>query len=66
MVETYRGGLIMKNYGDLAGIGVKEEWDDWAYHCYSGGHRHVILNHRGSAPALLPAKRCPWSPACEW
>ncbi|NLN17675.1 MAG: hypothetical protein GX162_00165 [Firmicutes bacterium] len=32
MVETYRGGLIMKNYGDLAGIGVKEEWDDWAYH----------------------------------
>ncbi|MGI6082760.1 MAG: uroporphyrinogen decarboxylase family protein [Limnochordia bacterium] len=31
MVETYKGGLIMKNYGDLAGIGVKEEWDDWAY-----------------------------------
>jgi len=32
MVETFRGGLIMKNYPDLHGIGVKEEWDDWAYH----------------------------------
>ncbi|HHW10684.1 MAG TPA: hypothetical protein GXX29_11995 [Firmicutes bacterium] len=32
MVETYKGGLILKNYGDLQGIGVKEEWDDWAYY----------------------------------
>jgi uroporphyrinogen decarboxylase len=32
MVQTYQGGLIMKNYGDIAGIGIKEEWDDWAYH----------------------------------
>ncbi len=31
MVETFRGGLIAKNYPDLAGIGVKPEWDDWAY-----------------------------------
>ncbi len=31
MVETFRGGLICKNYPDLPGIGVKEEWDDWAY-----------------------------------
>lgn len=31
MVETFRGGLIVKNYPDLAGIGVEEEWDDWAY-----------------------------------
>jgi len=31
MVRAYRGGLICKNYPDLPGIGVKEEWDDWAY-----------------------------------
>lgn len=31
MLDTFRGGLIMKNYGDLEGIGVKQEWDDWAY-----------------------------------
>lgn len=31
MVRAYRGGLICKNYGDLPGIGVHEEWDDWAY-----------------------------------
>lgn len=31
MVQTFRGGLIMKNYGDLHGIGVQEEWDQWAY-----------------------------------
>jgi len=33
MVELFgRGaGLIAKNYGDLAGIGVKPEWDQWAY-----------------------------------
>jgi hypothetical protein len=31
MVDLFAGGLICKNYGDLAGIGVQEEWDDWAY-----------------------------------
>ena len=31
MVDIFEGGLICKNYGDLAGIGVAEEWDDWAY-----------------------------------
>lgn len=31
MVQAYKGRLICKNYSDLAGIGVKEEWDDWAY-----------------------------------
>ena len=31
MVRLFRGGLIMKNYGDLHGIGVKPEWDMWAY-----------------------------------
>ncbi|MFN2352001.1 MAG: uroporphyrinogen decarboxylase family protein [Kiritimatiellia bacterium] len=25
------GGLIAKNYGDLHGIGVQPEWDQWAY-----------------------------------
>ncbi|HOF17881.1 MAG TPA: uroporphyrinogen decarboxylase family protein [Phycisphaerae bacterium] len=31
MVETFRGCLICKNYPDLPGIGVREEWDRWAY-----------------------------------
>ena len=31
MIETFAGGLICKNYGDLRGIGVEEEWDAWAY-----------------------------------
>ena len=34
MVELFfnqNGHLIAKNYPDLKGIGVKEEWDQWAY-----------------------------------
>lgn len=31
MFEIFQGGLIFKNYLDLQGIGVKEEWDDWGY-----------------------------------
>lgn len=31
LVETFRGGLIAKNYSDLKGIGVEPEWDQWAY-----------------------------------
>ena len=31
MVDLFSGGLICKNYPDLAGIGVLPEWDDWAY-----------------------------------
>jgi uroporphyrinogen decarboxylase len=31
MYDIFEGGLICKNYGDLAGIGVEEEWDNWAY-----------------------------------
>lgn len=31
MYEIFKGGLIFKNYLDLPGIGVKEEWDDWGY-----------------------------------
>ena len=31
MFRAFHGFLICKNYPDLPGIGVKEEWDDWAY-----------------------------------
>jgi len=31
LYELFKGGLIFKNYRDLPGIGVREEWDDWAY-----------------------------------
>jgi hypothetical protein len=31
MVDIFAGGLICKNYLDLAGIGVRPEWDQWAY-----------------------------------
>jgi len=34
LVATFRGGLIAKNYGDLHGIGVKPEWDAWAYETF--------------------------------
>ncbi|TVQ19130.1 MAG: hypothetical protein EA382_16880 [Spirochaetaceae bacterium] len=39
MCRIFDGCLIVKNYGDLPGIGVAEEWDDWAYEAvrrYSG------------------------------
>jgi uroporphyrinogen decarboxylase len=31
MLRIFDGCLICKNYPDLPGIGVQEEWDDWAY-----------------------------------
>lgn len=31
MFETFGGGLIFGQYPDLAGIGVKEEWNRWGY-----------------------------------
>ena len=34
MCELFEGGFIAKNYPDLPGIGVKEEWDDWAYQVF--------------------------------
>lgn len=34
MAETFRGGFIAKNYGDLHGIGVAPEWDEWAYQTF--------------------------------
>ncbi len=31
MVNLFNGGLILKNYPDLHGIGVNREWDMWFY-----------------------------------
>lgn len=31
MAHLFKGCLIFKNYGDLPGIGVQDEWDQWAY-----------------------------------
>ena len=31
LVNTFRGGFIATNYGDLHGIGVEPEWEQWAY-----------------------------------
>lgn len=31
LYRLFEGGLILKQYGDLPGIGVKPEWDQWAY-----------------------------------
>ncbi len=31
MVDTFRGGLIMRTYPSLQDIGVEEEWDQWGY-----------------------------------
>ncbi len=35
------GGLIAKNYGDLHGIGVEQEWDQWAYEVFEKQGRHL-------------------------
>ena len=45
LVSTFRGGFIAKNYGDLHGIGVAPEWDQWAYDTFL----------RVGAPALYEA-----------
>lgn len=37
MARLFRGthgGFIAKNYGDLVGIGVQPEWDQWAYEAF--------------------------------
>ncbi|MBS3764317.1 MAG: hypothetical protein KGZ25_13550 [Planctomycetes bacterium] len=43
MVDLFNGGLILKNYGDLQGIGVEPEWDMWGY--------EAILEACGLGPA---------------
>lgn len=34
MCELFEGGFIAKDYTDLPGIGVKDEWDDCAYQTF--------------------------------
>ena len=34
LVDTFRGGFIAKDYPDLLGIGVRPEWDQWAYDAF--------------------------------
>lgn len=34
LVRTFRGGFIAKSYGDLKGIGVSPESDQWAYEAF--------------------------------
>jgi hypothetical protein len=46
MCRIFKGGLICKNYPDLPGIGVRPEWDQWAY--------EAIL---ASQPATFPVPR---------
>ena len=46
LVEAFRGGLIAKNYGDLHGIGVEPEWDQWAYDTFV---------RQGAAEPVAPA-----------
>ncbi len=35
LVDTFRGGFLAKDYGDLHGIGVELEWDEWAYQTFA-------------------------------
>jgi uroporphyrinogen decarboxylase len=40
MCRIFEGGLIVKNYPDLPGIGVEPQWDQWGYEAvldYCGG-----------------------------
>lgn len=34
LLDLFQGGLICKNYPDLAGINVAPEWDEWAYQIF--------------------------------
>jgi len=38
----FNGGSIAKNYPSLGAIGVKPEWDMWAYEAFLA-HRHYPL-----------------------
>lgn len=42
MCEIFEGMLILKNYPDLPGIGVRNEWDDWAYKAACRRHASQI------------------------
>ncbi len=41
MLDIFAGGLIVKNYPDLRGIGVDDQWDAWGY--------EAVLRHSGIA-----------------
>lgn len=43
MCEAFAGGLIVKDYPDLHGIGVAPEWDHWGY--------QVVRDYRPAASA---------------
>ena len=44
LVDTFRGGLIAKDYGDLHGIGVELDWDGWAYDTFArAGNRSNVV-----------------------
>ena len=43
MFKHFEGGLIFRNYGDLKGIGVKEEWNNWAYEAILSHIKHNTL-----------------------
>lgn len=47
MCDAFAGHLIVKNYGDLPGIGVKPEWDQWAY--------DVVRDYRPARTAVAAA-----------
>ena len=34
LLGRHGAGLIARNYGDLKGIGVEDEWDQWAYDAF--------------------------------
>ena len=48
MVETFRGGLIMKCYPSLPDIGVEYEWDMWAYNAILEADGVETADRRGS------------------
>ncbi|MCM8768614.1 MAG: hypothetical protein NC911_02880 [Candidatus Omnitrophica bacterium] len=51
MVQLFahpHGGFIAKNYPDLVGIGVKEEWDQWAYQSFVNSM--FLPQRKGSCP----------------
>ena len=47
LVSLFKGGLIAKNYPDLHGIGVTEEWDQWAYDTFVDEGEY-----RGGGPSI--------------
>ncbi len=51
LVETFRGGFIAKDYGDLHGIGVEPEWDEWAYRTFETAGERAGADSQARAAA---------------